>query len=639
VAALLLPLTCFALLLHRELRRGAERDPRAAFLRAAVGWGVALLAGTELLSLWEVLTPRLIAGYWAVATAVAAGLAWRTPPVAAAGKPASRQPRSPLFALGVPVAAVVLVTGALALVAWPNQWDTLVYHLARVDHWMQNRSVAFYPTHIVRQLASPPWAEYAALHLVSLGGDERAGNLVQWLGMVGSLIGVSVIARELGAGPTGQLLATLAAATIPMGVLQASTMQNDHVLAFWLVCLTAALVPSPPARPSARGAPGAGAALGLALATKGTAYVLSGPLLVLPLLVRGRRDWRGWAGRTILVLAVALALNVPHYARNLATFGFPLGPRRLGSAFEADDRLTNEALTPGLLFSNGVRNLSLHLALPWAAYNDALARAIRAAHDRLGLDVEDPRSTRLYPLERFEITGPPNDPSRTGNPLHLAVLAAAAATLVLSRRARGGPLVVPYVAALVLSAFLFCALLKWQPWHSRLHLPLFVLASALVGPALERRTRSLFLVAVAMTALALPPLLTSELRPLRGPSSVLRVDRIEQYFPHRPWLRLEYVAAAARVRALACRDVGLVLGWDDHEHPLWALLDSDPRGAVRIEHVGVTNSSRALASARPPFTPCALFGATHVVSSDVRIGGRGYVVDWIGERTVVLVPE
>ncbi len=74
------------------------------------------------------------------------------------------------------------------------------YHLARVAHWGQNHTVAFYPTHIVRQLYQPPWAEYAMLHLYILAGGDRLANLVQWVAMAVSLVGVSVIARQLGAG-------------------------------------------------------------------------------------------------------------------------------------------------------------------------------------------------------------------------------------------------------------------------------------------------------------------------------------------------------------------------------------------------------------------------------------------------------
>jgi len=84
----------------------------------------------------------------------------------------------------------------------------------------------------VRQLFNPPWAEFAMLHLALLGGDERWANGVQWFSMLGSLAGVSLIAKHLGAAARGQLFSALFCATIPMGILQAAGTQNDYVTAF-----------------------------------------------------------------------------------------------------------------------------------------------------------------------------------------------------------------------------------------------------------------------------------------------------------------------------------------------------------------------------------------------------------------------
>ena len=55
-------------------------------------------------------------------------------------------------------------------------------------------------------------------------------------------------------------------ATIPMGIMQSSTTQNDYVTALWLVCLASALLAI--GRPGSLPVLGAGASLGLALLTK-----------------------------------------------------------------------------------------------------------------------------------------------------------------------------------------------------------------------------------------------------------------------------------------------------------------------------------------------------------------------------------
>src|SRR5215510_12937623 len=109
--------------------------------------------------------------------------------------------------------------------------------------------------------------------------------------------------------------------------------------------------------------------------------------------------------------------------------------------------------------------------------NTAFERAIERGHAWFGMDVNDPRSTRLYSLSHFDIVGTSTDPDRTGNPLHLALILVAVAVIAAGGEGRRPSRLAGYILALVLAVVLFSLLLKWQPWHSRLHLPLFVLAS------------------------------------------------------------------------------------------------------------------------------------------------------------------
>lgn len=92
-------------------------------------------------------------------------------------------PRPPLTAgLQLQRAAVVSIArlaGLVALWAPPNNFDTMVYHMSRVCHWIQNRTIAPYPTHILRQLHQNPWSDWAVAHLQLLAGGDRLANTVQ----------------------------------------------------------------------------------------------------------------------------------------------------------------------------------------------------------------------------------------------------------------------------------------------------------------------------------------------------------------------------------------------------------------------------------------------------------------------------
>ena len=125
-----------------------------------------------------------------------------------------------------------------ARLAEPGRFVSVPSEPGCCPHWSQNQSVAFYPTHILNQLYLPPWAEYAALQVMLLGGDYRLAQLVQWFSMLGSLACASLIALELGASPRGQLFSAFFPVMLPMGILQVLSTQNDYVVAFWLVCLS-----------------------------------------------------------------------------------------------------------------------------------------------------------------------------------------------------------------------------------------------------------------------------------------------------------------------------------------------------------------------------------------------------------------
>ncbi len=639
--AVVLPLVTFALIVATLPRAGGMR---ARLLSAAVVWGVLVTLVTEGASAFGVLRPRTLTVAWAaIALGAALTVARRGPPEAVTRRADRLGASNDALVLLLPVAAVILGTGLLAAVAWPSQWDSMVYHLPRIDHWLQNRSVAFYPTNVVRQLFNPPWSEYAALHLIAIGGDERCGNAVAWGSMLGSLVGVSLIAAHLGAGARGQIFAVLACATLRMGILQAAGTQNDYVIAFWLVCMTEALLATAPAVVSPWGALRVGAALGLAMLTKGTAVLFAVPLLLA--LWPWNAAWTRMLRSALPVALVVAALNGPHWARNLATFGSPLGPESSGSATgTVDDSLVNAAMTPGLFVSNVVRNLTIHAGTGWGALDATVTRLVERGHAAVGLDASDPRTSRLYPEARFAIVGSLADPDRTGNPVHLLLMLGAAGSILATAGLRRRPRVTRYLLGLALAFAAFCLVLKYQPWHSRLHLPWFVLAAPLVGVAAEAWSASWSIVAaIAMSLLAVPPLVKNNLGPLVLRSTVFNVPRDRQYFhwfgqPTNPFYS-EVAAAADTLRRARCADVGLMIGWDDWEHPWWVLVSDEGRDPIRVRHVGVENASARLAAAEPAFVPCGIVVGRRPVGERLDVEGASYRLAWAGADWKVFITD
>lgn len=597
-ALLILPAACWLFIFLGF--RGKGSGKREAFLGASIVWGILLAASSEVLSLFHAFNYIWLAVSWGTFAAISFVPAFFYPRFkkersaeedAPSGKPE-------IFAL-VCIALVAAATLVVALASPPNNWDSMTYHMSRVMHWLQNQSISHYQTNVLRQIHLSPGAELAIAHIMTLGGSDNLANLVQWGAMAGSLIGVSLVAKALGLGPRGQAFSALAVATLPMGILQSTSTQNDYAVSFWLVSFIywgAVFIKEGGYSKAFL----AGAALGLAILTKGTAYIYALPFLAWFVLEGASRHGKAFIRPAALAAAIVLIINAGHYMRNQAVFGSPLGP---GTESESQEfTYMNSRLSAGTLASNALRNAAIHMGLPFQASNRAVEGAVNSAHRILGLDPHDKATT--WGGTAFRI-GTELHEDLDGNPAHLLLIIAALASLpFLGKRLKDKRHAFIYSLSLVLGFLLFSLLLRWQPWHSRLHLPLFVMASPLIGLlfSFTRKTGVAFLAAALLFIASLPWLLYNYQRPLLPYDgfSVLTAERVGIYFRARPELKRKYAEAARIILRQDCTDLGLMpTAGDMWEYPVWALLGNKK---FRIEHLNVNNESAGLAD--PDFRPC-----------------------------------
>lgn len=583
--------------------RDVIRTRGRAVLLAAVAANVVAVLGVEVLSLAHAVHRLPVCLLVALTLATAVVVARREGP---AGPRAGFQP-SPSDLV---VAVIALVTLAVALVAAPNTWDSMTYHLPRVVQWAGHGSVEHYPTSIDRQLWQPPFAEYLVLLLwVALGGD-RLANLPAWLAAGGAVLAVVETTRLLGRPTRERRLAALAAATLPGLVLEATSTQTDVVAALWIAVMAyLALVEW--VAPTWSYA-WLGAAFGLALGTKGMGLPFGLPWIVIALVpaVRARRYDVALRGLGVVVGAV-LVLNAGLWFRNVLVFNGPLGPTNVQTM------LRPASLDPRFVATNLLTNLGIHLGTPWPAVNDALTHAAVAIHTTLGLDVAE-----LYPFfggYRIDIWN--THENVAGDPVQLILAAIGAALAFATWRRRSSP-ARAYVLALAGSVLLLAASVRWQPYNARLHLPLFVvLAPGIAATIVAFGAIGARLATTALVVAALPSLLVNATRPvivtpwapfaMTDVQSVFTVPRLEQYFAARRDVMPSYVHLMTRLDALGCHDVRLKAGYDGWEYPLWIL-----RGLPSLDHAFVLNASTEIGEvplapevcvvvidARPGWTP------------------------------------
>ncbi|MFY1705023.1 collagen-like triple helix repeat-containing protein [Micromonospora sp. WMMA1923] len=179
------------------------------------------------------------------------------------------------------VGVLILVELLIALLAEPNNFDSQTYHLPKVEHWVAQGTLEFWPTAIHRQVTIPPGAEYLLLHLRLFTGSDVLHNLVQWAAGVLCVLVVARITAQLGGGRRAQLLSAFVLATTPMIALQATSTQTDLVVAAWVACVATLVLDGLHRRSGPATVLALGAATGLTAVTKTSGLIGVGPLLLL----------------------------------------------------------------------------------------------------------------------------------------------------------------------------------------------------------------------------------------------------------------------------------------------------------------------------------------------------------------------
>jgi 4-amino-4-deoxy-L-arabinose transferase-like glycosyltransferase len=576
---------------------------RLTLLRLVTIFGTALVAITELLGAFERIGRLPLELAWALVfgSAAAALVRWR-PPVRI-----RRQGVDPLVALSAAAClAILAVTAVTAIFSPPNSADAMAYHMPRVVYWAEQSSVRFFPTPYLNQIMLQPFAEYAMLHLYVLAGGDRLVNLIQWFASAVSIVAVSLAAGWFGVRPRGQAMAGLFCATLPLGILASSGAKNDYVLAMWMaiaVCFAMRFASAS----SLVDALFLGAATGLALLTKATAYLFLPWLLGAILLARWQPVSRRASAAAVAAFACVLAINAPQFIRNDGLSGSILGfdSAQANGFF----RWRNETFGWKQTVSNAVRHASEQLGARGERWNRGVYDAALSIHRSLGIDVNDPATT--WRGARF---GPPvnaNHEANAPNRWHILILLAIASA-VAWRAVRGRDRTRALYAAALLAGFVvFCAYLKWQPFMGRLLLPLLVAAAPIVGIVAE--IRPAIAAAAVQVSLCLfllggarLPLVENWVRPLQGPTSILHISRDNQYFADMlPWNnRDSYIQSAEWIAGFRCGTVGIDINNYQLEYPLMALL-RERRPSIRFVHTAVRNPSQ---SYRPPTAtpPCAV---------------------------------
>ena len=650
--------------LCRELaaRKHIDPDWRVSWVLTCLGWGTLLTFIVELSSSRKVLNAPTLIAIWLVAGIILCGtsgsLAWRRGALTWATWAAWRKRidfdwrnnwRMDAKLMVIVSTMLILFLGFIAVSTPTTNWDSLTYHLPRVMHWIQQQSVEHFPTGNTRQLEFAPWSAFVVTNLHLLSGNDRLDNLVQWFAMLTCVIVTTFIAQQLlrctntstsnlkslietrnpasspsfvteaeyaqrateeKAGSASQnqsgitfpgvstqrqatALTCLLVTTLPIGLVESITTQTDYVVTCWFACLNCLILALWKNPANFWYALGVGLALALGTLSKATMFIYAAPLgLALIVCALVRLSNNRLRARLATVLAVTfVAINAPHLWRNYQVFGSPLGSRYILSIER------NKTISFAGTCSNVIRNLVLEANCGIPPLTNSANKFLLWLHRFTGKGLDDPDTT--YHIGSFFVQrGFLLDDSYASNFFHLLLILVAG--MLALRNPQKHFLLMGYALMMAAGFLLFCTFLRWQLWHSRIHLAWLVSLAPWAGATLASLAPCwLCRVAAAVVAeFAIFCVVSNASRPVPE-KSWFELPRENLYLKIRmPELNTPLAMAVSDLILAKCEHIGLKLDFDDAEYPVWVMLQN--RGFTgRLSHFLVDNESAGIPSTEP----------------------------------------
>jgi len=332
----------------------------------------------------------------------------------------------------------------------------------------------------------------------------------------------------------------------------------------------------------------------------------------------------------ILIAILTLAINTGHYARNYGLYGNPIGIAT--EQVTGLPMLTNEVFSPSAITSNVVRNIAIQFRTPFPKLNFIFTRIIVGIHDRiLNIHVSDPRTTFAWSpnfiIGLFDV-----HEDGTANIWHM-ILIIAFSLLYLIKKPRPKAMGL-YILLLFIGFLMFCSVIKWNVWNSRLHIPLFILFSPLLGYSLSKISSRLVSIGIAIPFLmaSLIFLFQSNTRPLDLTKMAEIVqERDRQYFNSRynaDEIDDYYINATQALISTQCNVIGMNIPVNTLEYPLYIFLEKYFGDELVLEHINVSNLSSRLTERFPPNDYCAILQISTTPPKLITVQGKPYSLYW-----------
>lgn len=240
----------------------------------------------------------------------------------------------------------------------PTNWYSTTYHLPRIIQWINHGSLEYYPTHIIRQLYQPPFAEYAILETILLNKSDIFSFSIQFIYYLLVSFTMIEITSYFSKKRNIRWIAGLLSLFIPEAILQATSTQNDIFVSFFIASsiLFLLLILK---KPTQINFIFLGISIGLALLTKALDYVYLPIFVGLFIIIFIKNNFKTWKKEYfisgLITLTIVFSININRFQKNYA-----LCHNIMGTDLKEDKEYKLEDLSLLGISSNIIKNIGLH---------------------------------------------------------------------------------------------------------------------------------------------------------------------------------------------------------------------------------------------------------------------------------------
>lgn len=504
--------------------------------------------------------------------------------------------------------SLVLLFGAIFTV--PYNYDSMTYHLARIGYWIDHKSVAHYITNIDRQVYSPVLAEYNLLHMMLLSGNDTFLNFFQYFCMFAAAYFIYKCAQKLGVNQLFALFGAFIFMLMPLTISQSITTQNDLFAALIFILFIYKLLDVICYDKITLNAEQTldivmlGLLVGYAYLAKTSvcaSMVMFMPWLLIARL-RKKDDFKKLIGSVGIALAGIVVTVSETLIRTFLSSGSLMTSTASGNIMVATKNVK-------YIIVNILKNFSMLITQNYyRPLNGFIYRIAIGAGEKLQVEVNH----ETIAFHGFDFLHHMNmgddmyshDKTPSAFVAYLAVIAGVIligmiVVAVFKRLAHRKiqEISIGFAISAWLSLGFIMALLRWQPWGTRLMYPALavtVIMSVNMLCCLMRHWKKpvtaavLGILIVLATMLAVPSV-SYNLQPavefVKGGCQ----NRINQYFRsnHREDGYEKMIELAQKNQA---KDIGLIISGDGYDYPLWLMLRKDYPEA-KLRHLIKENAS------------------------------------------------